>query len=81
MNALILLLFVNISIAQSEIVIGSGSLGTGNFVIGSSINEIKVNGVAIIKAIPKPKGRPTKYKKSEAQRLKEALRKLTLKIK
>ncbi len=80
------LFFCNISFSQSEIVIGSGSLGNGNFVIGGNIIDTPLlveNKFTKKEPIPIPKPRSSrkgmKYKKSEAQKLKEALRKLTLK--
>jgi len=77
---IVLLLFSISSFAQSEIVIGSGSLGNGNFVIGGNIidtpllYENKFTKPKPIPIIPRPKTRG-KYKKSEAQKLKESLKK------
>jgi hypothetical protein len=81
MKTAILLLFTSIAFGQSEIVVGSGSLGSGNFVIGGNIIDTPLlyeNKFTKPKATPKPRG---KYKKSEAQKLKEALRKVTIKKK
>lgn len=78
--SLMLLLAFNLSFAQSEIVIGSGSLGNGNFVIGGNIIDVpmlydnKFTKPKISPVIPKPRTRG-KYKKSEAQKLKESLKK------
>jgi hypothetical protein len=81
MKLLILLLFTSICFAQSEIVIGSGNLGNGNFVIGGNIIDAELlyeNKFTKGTPIPTPKPRPSrkgmKYKKSEAQKLKEALK-------
>jgi hypothetical protein len=88
MKIIILLLFTTLSFAQSEIVIGSGSLGNSSFVIGGNIIDTEMlfeNKFTKKEPIPIPKPRPSrkgmKYKKSEAQKLKEALRKITLKKK
>ena len=79
MKIIILILFTSICFAQSEIVVGSGNLGNGNFVIGGNIIDVEMlyeNKFTKGTPIPTPKPRPSrkgmKYKKSEAQKLKEA---------
>jgi hypothetical protein len=88
MKLTILLLFINFSIAQSGIVSGYATNGNSSFVIGGNIIDAELlyeNKFTKGTPIPTPKPRPSrkgmKYKKSEAQKLKEALRKLTLKKK
>jgi hypothetical protein len=78
MKIIILILFTSICFAQSEIVVGSGNLGNGNFVIGGNVIDAELlyeNKFTKGTPIPTPKPRPKtrgKYKKSEAQKLKEA---------
>lgn len=75
------LLFTTLTFAQEGIVVGSGSLSKGSFVIGGNIIDTPMlNDNKFTKPQPKPKPR-RKYRKSEKQRLKEALRKLTIKTK
>jgi hypothetical protein len=88
MKLIILLLFINFSFAQSGIVSGYATNGNSSFVIGGNIVDVEIlfeNKFTKKEPIPIPKPRPSrkgmKYKKSEAQKLKEALRKLTLKKK
>jgi hypothetical protein len=78
MKIIILILFTSICFAQSEIVVGSGNLGNGNFVIGGNVIDAELlyeNKFTKGTPIPTPKPRPSrkgmKYKKSEAQKLKE----------
>jgi hypothetical protein len=79
--ALISLLFSQMTFSQSEIIVGSGSLGNGNFVIGGNIidtpllYENKFTKSKPTPVIPKPRTRG-KYKKSEKQKLKELLNKI-----
>lgn len=80
--AVAVLFFCNIIFAQSEIVVGSGSLGTGSFVIGGNIIDTPMlfeNKFTKKEPIPIPKPRSSrkgmKYKKSEKQKLKESLKK------
>jgi hypothetical protein len=81
-SAIALMFFCNTAFTQSQIVIGSGNLGNGSFVIGGNIIDADLlyenkftKGTPIPTPKPKPKKRG-KYKKSEAQKLKEALKKL-----
>jgi hypothetical protein len=43
MKILILLLFTTLTFAQSEIVIGSGSLGSGSLIVTANVNSISLN--------------------------------------
>jgi hypothetical protein len=84
----LLLLFTTLAFSQSGIVSGYATNGNSSFVIGGNIIDTPLlveNKFTKKEPIPIPKPRPSrkgmKYKKSEAQKLKEALRKLTLKNK
>lgn len=83
MKKLILLLFTTVGFSQSGIVSGYVSDGFSSFTIGANVVELIVpynNKFTKGSAKPKPRAKTRgKYKKSEAQKLKEALRRLTLK--
>jgi len=78
MKIIILILFTTLSFAQSGIVSGYATNGNSSFVIGGNIIDAELlyeNKFTKGTPIPTPKPRPKtrgKYKKSEAQKLKEA---------
>lgn len=82
MKTILLLLFTTIAFSQSGIVSGYATNGNSSFVIGGNIIDVEMlyeNKFTKGTPIPTPKPRPSrkgmKYKKSEAQKLKEALKK------
>lgn len=78
--SVVLLLFFQLSFGQNQIVSGYVSDGNSSFIIGGNIIDTPMlyeNKFTKPKPTPKPRPKTRgKYKKSAAQKIKEALRKL-----